>query len=517
MDQPLLITASGEEEDSGRPRREEEWWWSSSTSSSDPTTNDRTAGRRAALRSCPQQEVQEDDNDDDPWRSNGTCRRVNDDAIRRNRNVEDNDNIFEGRERLLHERQGAGRTNNNDESRLAPPAARQQHHHRPVLFQLCRVVLALGWIVNAMVGTILLVAFVVTVVRSNATPSGSLHAFVGGARPPTTSALALRERNNSSSPSNGTDDGSRSNGSGDEELGVAWMWLVSSLAAAHWALVAASSATLSCSCSGDEEGRRESNDNPNEGGEATVVEGAYEIVNLGEALNGNDDDDHCCCCCGGRRQRQLCGSGVVAYLSAVLSLVYVTLSAMVDLNVVSCGSECGSALLLLPGVAKIHLGMALLGMAVFHAVQSRAAFGYRYQLQLLINEVTSRRRRRRATRRPWWWQSSSSGNITRGATDSEGRAGCDNGPDRNDSEDGWFGWVRRQGRKPNPSTTAAPRLSFFRSTHNFRDDGSVDFASVQEDWMNRSMEDPHWWSRDEQPTSPRRRKDWDEQDDRRLS
>jgi hypothetical protein len=517
MDQPLLIAASGEEEDSGRPRREEEWWWSSSTSSSDP--NDR-AGRRAALRSFPQQEVQEDSNNDDPWRSNGTCRRASDDEFRRNRNVEDNDSIFEGRA-LRHERQGGGRTNNNgNESRLA-----RQEQHRLVLFQLYRVILVLGWIVNAMGGTILLVAFVVTMVRSNAMSNGNLlHDFVGGARPPRTSALALRERSNSSSPSNGTDDGSRSNGSGDEELGVAWMWLVSSLAAAHWALLAATSFALSCSSSGNEEDRRESDDNPNEGGEATVVEGAYEIVNLGEALNGGDDDEHWCCCCGGRWQKQLCGSSITAYLSAVLSLVYVTLSSMVDLNVVSCGRECGSALLLLPDVAKIHLGMALLGMAVFHAVQARAAFGYRHQLQLLINEVTtasaaSRRRRRRATRRPWWWQSSSSGNINRGATDSDGRDGCDNGPDRGENEGGWFGWVRRQGRKPNPSATA-PRLSFFRSTHNFRDDGSVDFASVQEDWMNRSMEDPHWWSRDEEPLpspSPRRRKDWDEQDERLLS
>jgi len=34
-------------------------------------------------------------------------------------------------------------------------------------------------------------------------------------------------------------------------------------------------------------------------------------------------------------------------------------------------------------------------------------------------------------------------------------------------------------------------------SQNVRDDGSVDFASVQEDWANKSQEDPLWWSREE--------------------
>jgi hypothetical protein len=492
MDQPLLLTASGEGEEIGRPRREE-WWASSSSSSSDHNNNDRRARRG------PQQA-----DIDDPWCSNGTIRRANDDLFRSNHNVQGDIN-FGGRA-PRHERPANGGGNNCIDESRQNSAARQQQQHRPVRFQLYRFVLALGWIVDAMVGTILLVAFVVMAVRSNDRSAGS-HDDVP-------------ERYSSSS--NGTDYGS--SGKSDEALGPAWMWLVSSLAAAHWALVAATSAALSCRPPGEEDDSRESDGPPDEGGETTVVEGAYEIVNLDEALSGDDDDEEgvrWCCCCGGRRQKQLCGSSITAYLSAVLSISYLVLSAMVDLNVVSCGSECASALRLLPDVAKIHLGIAVLGMAVFHAVQSRAAFGYRYQLQLLIHEVsaasaTSRRRRRRATRRPWWWQSSS-GNITRGTTDSEGRDGCDNGPDRGENEDGWFGWVRRQGRKPNPSSTTS-RLSFFRSTHNFRDDGSVDFASVQEDWMNRSMEDPHWWSRDEEPSpSPGRRKGWDEHDEWRLS
>ncbi|KAL7571870.1 hypothetical protein ACA910_002942 [Epithemia clementina (nom. ined.)] len=36
------------------------------------------------------------------------------------------------------------------------------------------------------------------------------------------------------------------------------------------------------------------------------------------------------------------------------------------------------------------------------------------------------------------------------------------------------------------------------SNNNLRDDGSIDFASVQEEWASRSEEDPLWWARDQQ-------------------
>jgi hypothetical protein len=29
---------------------------------------------------------------------------------------------------------------------------------------------------------------------------------------------------------------------------------------------------------------------------------------------------------------------------------------------------------------------------------------------------------------------------------------------------------------------------------NVRNDGSVDYASLNEDWASRSEEDPHWWT-----------------------
>lgn len=36
-----------------------------------------------------------------------------------------------------------------------------------------------------------------------------------------------------------------------------------------------------------------------------------------------------------------------------------------------------------------------------------------------------------------------------------------------------------------------------RTSADFRDDGSVEYASLNEDWTNRSQQDPHWWSRDD--------------------
>jgi hypothetical protein len=35
------------------------------------------------------------------------------------------------------------------------------------------------------------------------------------------------------------------------------------------------------------------------------------------------------------------------------------------------------------------------------------------------------------------------------------------------------------------------------SNDNPRDDGSVDYASLNEEWASRSEEDPYWWTREE--------------------
>ncbi len=37
---------------------------------------------------------------------------------------------------------------------------------------------------------------------------------------------------------------------------------------------------------------------------------------------------------------------------------------------------------------------------------------------------------------------------------------------------------------------------FSSSPNNVRDDGSVDYASLNEDWASRSEENPHWWAQE---------------------
>jgi hypothetical protein len=59
----------------------------------------------------------------------------------------------------------------------------------------------------------------------------------------------------------------------------------------------------------------------------------------------------------------------------------------------------------------------------------------------------------------------------------------------------------------NPSSSR--RLKFFskwwvtpsNNGSNIRDDGSVDFSSVQEDWASKSEQDPFWWTKTGEPTT----------------
>eukprot|EP00542_Grammatophora_oceanica_P014080 CAMPEP_0194035696 /NCGR_PEP_ID=MMETSP0009_2-20130614/8116_1 /TAXON_ID=210454 /ORGANISM="Grammatophora oceanica, Strain CCMP 410" /LENGTH=318 /DNA_ID=CAMNT_0038677155 /DNA_START=35 /DNA_END=991 /DNA_ORIENTATION=+ len=48
-----------------------------------------------------------------------------------------------------------------------------------------------------------------------------------------------------------------------------------------------------------------------------------------------------------------------------------------------------------------------------------------------------------------------------------------------------------------PPQSMFSRLFSRKNASNARDDGSVDFESVQEEWRSLSQEDPHWWSRDD--------------------
>ena len=111
-------------------------------------------------------------------------------------------------------------------------------------------------------------------------------------------------------------------------------------------------------------------------------------------------------------------------------------------------------------------------------------------------------RREAATGRPWWWSSTYSrhgrqrqragnahltqalladenneNNTHSGAGGTDGARASSSGRRR---RRGFFSWFGR--------STAETTL---------RDDGSVDFASVQEEWASRAEEDPVWWSRED--------------------
>mmetsp|Transcript_7870 Transcript_7870/g.16421 ORF Transcript_7870/g.16421 Transcript_7870/m.16421 type:complete len:419 (+) Transcript_7870:233-1489(+) len=139
-----------------------------------------------------------------------------------------------------------------------------------------------------------------------------------------------------------------------------------------------------------------------------------------------------------------------------------------------------------------------------------------------------------ARRRPWWWGSAT---TTRSAVDR--RTGQVNDLQRalledqtrdveatrvdarnisannnnNSNNNGLPNWARDSGSPNRMRSSNNPKSSsmfsslfFWRTTssddHDPRDDGSVDFASVQEEWASRSEQDPLWWSRDKPKRPP---------------
>lgn len=97
-------------------------------------------------------------------------------------------------------------------------------------------------------------------------------------------------------------------------------------------------------------------------------------------------------------------------------------------------------------------------------------------------------------RKPWWWKPQRSSNNRTGdmrepllepnwALSNNQSYQMDEGLDNeNNANTIWSSIFGRQGR----------------NNRNPRDDGSVDFASVQEEWASRSEQDPLWWSREEE-------------------
>jgi hypothetical protein len=237
---------------------------------------------------------------------------------------------------------------------------------------------------------------------------------------------------------------------------------------------------------------------------------------------------------------------VSACIAPMLSLVYVTLFGTVAVagrgnctqylhqyhHVLYLPCQLTQRLLLATNNRFHGLLVVLLLLALSECIQWQVYQQYRrYLLQKDVFELehppaapvtpaTVRRGRHHGhghSNRPWWWQSSSvhgDSTLTRhllleegdGDYDAQGRANvndpCHNGqpvwslparfrtPTRSSNTNNnnashwwWYPW-----KDPN---------AVIGHDDHVRDDGSVDFASVQEEWASRTEEDPFWWSRPE--------------------
>jgi hypothetical protein len=237
--------------------------------------------------------------------------------------------------------------------------------------------------------------------------------------------------------------------------------------------------------------------------------------------------------CVGRR----CGLLVGAYLAPVLSLGYVTVFSFVAAagrGAVSRYLHAHHTVLYLPVTwtrlatstpHRFHgLLTVLLVLAVTECIQWRVYLEYRrYLLQRDVLELEhppaiatpDSSTRRRHANRPWWWQSPG-GDHTQDETLTRNLLSEENDDDNadglaNDPSSGQPRWAlpspfsqgRRRRRNSNNSGNNSRWWGFqwkhhdSIDGHDVRDDGSVDFAEVQEEWASRTEEDPFWWSRPE--------------------
>ena len=175
------------------------------------------------------------------------------------------------------------------------------------------------------------------------------------------------------------------------------------------------------------------------------------------------------------------------------------------------------------------LWLILMGIALIECpVRWRLYQQYRHRLlqqeeadlqqttQALLNGSSSSNPERP---RPWWWTTprrprrpllnldDDNGNDLRRNLLEDTTAMATTTTTEDAPSDGIPTWARDHGT-PVRSATRAPPQSLFSAWFfwgnnnndtddqgNIRDDGSVDFASVQEEWQSRSDQDPLWWSR----------------------
>ncbi|CAB9510234.1 expressed unknown protein [Seminavis robusta] len=101
-------------------------------------------------------------------------------------------------------------------------------------------------------------------------------------------------------------------------------------------------------------------------------------------------------------------------------------------------------------------------------------------------------RRNRMTDRPWWCSSinNSPTDPNDPLTDALLPVTAERSKPQQQQSTGWYFLGR-------PKRTQQHHVS-----PNVRQDGSGDFASIQDDWVGRTNEDPFWWSREDDSTVP---------------
>ena len=137
---------------------------------------------------------------------------------------------------------------------------------------------------------------------------------------------------------------------------------------------------------------------------------------------------------------------------------------------------------------QLQIPLLLLGVALWEFLIRWGLERCLLQSQYDTEESNDYEQLQNSSQQPWWWQ-------RRRRHDGMDQALLVN-------ENGVPQWVvegRRQRNRQSRPSSWSMWLPWRRrqNQHDVRDDGSVDFVSVQEEWASRSEEDPHWWSKED--------------------
>ncbi len=189
-----------------------------------------------------------------------------------------------------------------------------------------------------------------------------------------------------------------------------------------------------------------------------------------------------------------CGVSVSATISFALLLLYLSLA--LCLWGLSLSESTGTCLVFplqwCHTLSSLKLAGLLVILAVFEGIRYVWIRRWMYEEATTIRDVlnqseVSERQRRRS---PWWW--SSQGGTQEGplltlssrsarphwSTNDASGYHMDHGMGTPVRGTSWWPFGRRQ-------------------SNDVRDDASVEYASLNEDWASRSEEDPFWWTQDD--------------------